>query len=129
MTIEEFKNKLEQDKALKAEMLEAIKTGKEKEFLAAQGVEVPEKRELSEEELAGVAGGKETSIYKTDSRGNPTHYLIKYSDGTQEILYLTCPKCGGLLHKGYMGAFYCDPCNNWYICDWSGGPVEHTIPV
>ena len=30
-----------------------------------------------------------------------------------------CPNCGRFVHKGSLGLFYCDPCNeSWYMEDF-----------
>ena len=63
------------------------------EFLAAQGVELPD------EELATAAGGKgreglsvlQRYIYRTDSQGRPTHWA--YYD-SNVVYHYNCKRCG-----------------------------------
>ena len=120
MKLQDYLNQIHDDKEKRAALKAAAKEGREQEFLAAEGVELPE--ELSDDVLSQAAGGLDLSEgnvvtieYKHDSRGNPTHwkYFGKYRN--YEIYHYVCPNCGRILHKGTLGLFYCDPCDNWYL--------------
>ncbi|MDO4459702.1 MAG: hypothetical protein Q4C42_06430 [Clostridia bacterium] len=77
-----------------------------------------EEKKISEETLKEVAGGtaftaytngSETVVYKKDDQGRPTHFAK-----ADIIWHYKCPKCGKIMHEGFLGAFYCDPCDDWY---------------
>ena len=125
MQLKEYLSKIHGDKEKLSALKAAAEAGKDKEFLAAEGVEVS--GELSDDALSAVAGGEdngvpvtasiETAVYKRDSRGNPTHWKETHVvEGTYQIYHYECKKCGRILHEGFFGVYYCDPCDEWY---WS----------
>ena len=129
MNLKEYLNQIHDDKEKLSALKAAAEAGKDKEFLAAEGVEVS--RELSDDALSAVAGGDDgsltdctslgsgdsytTTVYQTDSRGNPTHWKrVNNSAGTYEIYCYKCKKCGRVLHQGTLNLYYCDPCDDWF---------------
>lgn len=82
--------------------------------------------ELSAEELEQVSGGQiprdytesgTTEVIRRDSRGNPTHFQVKYQGGrVGQPYHYVCPNCGRLLHQGTLKRMYCDPCDeSWFF--------------
>lgn len=126
MTLKEYLNKIHDDKEKLSALKAAAEEGKEQDFLANEGVEVS--GELSDDALSAVAGGAddgepvsrvniEITVYERDSRGNATHWKKTNVDtGTYQIYHYECEKCKRILHKGFFGVYYCDPCDDWY---WS----------
>ncbi len=82
------------------------------------------KKTLSDEGLGNVNGGfgqiiDDLKVIRRDSKGNPTHFKQiccgEYGD-TERIFHYVCPHCGGLLHQGFLGRMYCDPCDEgWFM--------------
>ena len=75
----------------------------------------PQRRELSDQELAqasgGNAGGGMATVWKKDSQGRVTHW--KKENG--KIYHYTCPRCGRILHLGTLNFLYSDPCDDWFM--------------
>ena len=84
----------------------------------------PQRRELSDQELAQASGGRDPCVgtdsyggkdtdtaWKTDSQGRVTHW--KTENG--KIYHYTCPRCGRILHLGTLNFLYCDPCDDWFM--------------
>lgn len=80
---------------------------------------------LSQEKLEQVSGGTCVPVHepiinrviRTDSRGNPTHWQGYCGDMEHDgPFHYVCPHCGGLLHEGFFGRLYCDPCDeSWFV--------------
>lgn len=81
------------------------------------------KNALSGEELGNVNGGiggnsaiGDFKVIRRDSKGNPTHFEMVRVGKTVRIFHYVCPHCGGLLHQGFLGRMYCDPCDeSWFV--------------
>lgn len=82
------------------------------------------KEPLSDEELDSISGGFGGSgpingviAIRKDSKGNNTHWQItRYKKAVPgAVFHFRCPKCGGLLHTGFLGRLYCDPCDESWI--------------
>lgn len=90
---------------------------------------------LSDEELDKVTGGYEghsvigsLNVIRRDSKGNPTHFEITHDGKTTRIWHYVCPHCGGLLHQGFLGRMYCDPCDESWFAGVSLERVEGFYP-
>ena len=73
---------------------------------------------MTEEDLEQVDGGAALSlfdsVYRCDSKGNPTHWRDSRRRRGR-VFYFKCPKCNKLLHQGTFGRLYCDPCDeSWF---------------
>ena len=73
-------------------------------------------KELSDDELSAVAGGKDS--YDLLIREYDSVLVYEQYDwvgGDEDLKYL-CPNCGRPVHKGTLGRFYCDPCDeSWFL--------------
>ena len=80
--------------------------------------DIKEKEELHEEQLEQASGGffgtEEVEACRWDSKGNGTHFAMR-NDPFKQCWHYVCPHCGRLLHKGFLGRLYCDPCDeSWF---------------
>ena len=82
-----------------------------------------QKKSIKDEDLEKVSGGGPYSLrgfmtLRTDSKGNPTHWWSRYygDPSYKDGFHFVCPHCGGLLHQGFLGRLYCDPCDEgWFV--------------
>ena len=82
----------------------------------------PQRRELSDQELAQASGGDAifASKWKKDSQGRVTHWKTE----SGEIYHFTCPTCGRILHQGTLNFLYCDPCDDWFLQDGANKVID-----
>lgn len=126
MQLKEYLSKIHGDKEKLSALKAAAEAGKDQEFLAAEGVELPEQaaveeHRLSDDELTAVAGGEEhdarllyLKVCVVDEKGRAIRWRRFYSDFHYEIIHYECERCGRILHAGSYGLYYCDPCDEWY---------------
>ncbi|WP_461879031.1 hypothetical protein [Fusicatenibacter sp.] len=83
-----------------------------------------QKVSIEDEDLEQVSGGSDVdslkgyTVIRTDSKGNATHWWSKYSINKEckDGFHFVCPHCGRLLHQGFLGRLYCDPCDEgWFV--------------
>lgn len=83
--------------------------------------DIKKKGELRNEQLEQASGGflefgstEKVDVFRRDAKGNATHFVMR-NDPFKQSWYYVCPHCGGLLHKGFFGRMYCDPCDeSWF---------------
>lgn len=106
MNLKDYLNKINNNEEKSTALKAAVKAGKDKEFLAAEGVEIS--NELSDDELSAVAGGDKELYW--DENGDLTHWEDSYG----RIYHYECPLCRGVLHEGRFWLLYCDKCDDWF---------------
>ena len=89
--------------------------------------ETKKPEELSQENLEQISGGgsgglqpsgycKYVVVIRTDSRGNATHWQeYRGNEAVGAPFHYVCPHCGRLLHEGFLGRKYCDPCDEGWM--------------
>ncbi len=96
-----------------------------------------EKRMMNDNELEKVTGGElpfdtgaDVICIRRDSKGNPTHFQGTRSGIPIEgnVWHYVCPHCGRLLHEGFLGRMYCDPCDESWIAGFTIGLVAGFYP-
>ena len=75
----------------------------------------------AEETLEQVSGGiykpavEIDVVVRRDSKGRPTHWRSRSGADYGKVYYYVCPHCGRLLHEGFFGRLFCDPCDeSWF---------------